>query len=73
MKQNIPVPLTGGAGGDPVAKNMDERFLCECFLQQALLALKTIMDRAAPLEGKPKEMGAVFRAIAAQVLEEKAR
>lgn len=68
MKQNIPVPLTGGAGGDPVAKNMDERFLCECFLQQALSALKTITDRAAPLEGTPS-----LSCLAAQVLEEKAR
>lgn len=73
MKQNIPVPLTGGAGGDPVTKNTDERFRCERFLRRRFQRLKTIMDRAASLEGKPKEMGAIFRAIAAQVLEEKAR
>lgn len=46
-----------------------KRFLCELFLQQNLPILQTIMDRAAALQGTPKELAPAFRAIVAEALD----
>ena len=46
-----------------------KRFLCELFLQQDLPILQTIMERAAALQGTPKELAPAFRAIVAEALD----
>lgn len=48
-----------------------KRFLCELFLQQDIQTLRTIMARAEPISGGPKEAGKRFRTLVEEILGEK--